>query len=136
MHSQFKRAKERIDTTDDELYADLLMVYNLSADAKVDPAILQRLAEKLQLMTISDLKQESLALHEMVVTSGDPGQVIEKMSMLLKNVKDFVQTHEPEMGSLTCANDLKVPVIPDDFRCPISLELMGDPVIVSTGQVL
>lgn len=27
------------------------------------------------------------------------------------------------------------PVIPDDFLCPISLELMKDPVIVSTGQV-
>nr|XP_043631565.1 U-box domain-containing protein 10-like [Erigeron canadensis] len=26
------------------------------------------------------------------------------------------------------------PVIPDDFLCPISLELMRDPVIVSTGQ--
>nr|GEV30421.1 U-box domain-containing protein 11-like [Tanacetum cinerariifolium] len=26
------------------------------------------------------------------------------------------------------------PVIPDDFLCPISLELMKDPVIVSTGQ--
>ncbi|KAK3040731.1 hypothetical protein RJ639_029253 [Escallonia herrerae] len=29
---------------------------------------------------------------------------------------------------------LDVPVIPDDFLCPISLELMRDPVIVSTGQ--
>ena len=26
-------------------------------------------------------------------------------------------------------------VIPDDFLCPISLELMRDPVIVATGQV-
>lgn len=26
--------------------------------------------------------------------------------------------------------------IPEDFRCPISLELMKDPVIVSTGQVM
>lgn len=27
------------------------------------------------------------------------------------------------------------PVIPDDFLCPISLEVMRDPVIVATGQV-
>lgn len=26
-------------------------------------------------------------------------------------------------------------VVPDDLRCPISLELMRDPVIVATGQV-
>jgi hypothetical protein len=27
------------------------------------------------------------------------------------------------------------PNIPDDFKCPISLDLMRDPVIVATGQV-
>lgn len=35
-------------------------------------------------------------------------------------------------------NEVRKPeslVIPEDFRCPISLELMRDPVIVSTGQV-
>lgn len=30
---------------------------------------------------------------------------------------------------------LDSPVMPDDFLCPISLELMRDPVIVATGQV-
>ncbi|RWV91094.1 hypothetical protein GW17_00046648, partial [Ensete ventricosum] len=113
----------------------------LYTDANVDPSTLRRLAEKLQLLTISDLKQESLALHEMVVASdGDPGEIIEKMSMLLKKVKDFMQTQNPEMGTPTNKGLLpsneraKPPVIPDDFRCPISLELMKDPVIVATGQ--
>lgn len=35
-------------------------------------------------------------------------------------------------------DDIKKPdatAIPDDFICPISLELMRDPVIVATGQV-
>ncbi|WOK93765.1 hypothetical protein Cni_G02466 [Canna indica] len=141
VHSQFKRAKEQFTTTDTELYDDVSTVYHLGADAKVDCAILQRLAEKLQLTTISDLKQESLALHEMVGSSdGDPGEVIEKMSMMLKKIKDFVQTQKPEMGTPTNAKVLyfhgttKSLVIPDDFRCPISLDLMADPVIVSTGQ--
>lgn len=31
--------------------------------------------------------------------------------------------------------NLDSPVMPDDFLCPISLELMRDPVIVATGQV-
>lgn len=140
VHSQFKRAKERVDPPDDELYNDLLSAYNKDADT--DPSILRRLAEKLQLTTISDLKQESLALHEMVVATGggDPGMNIEKMSMLLKKIKDFVQTQNPVMGIPTTQKVLasdtkpKSPVIPDDFRCPISLELMKDPVIVATGQ--
>ncbi|KAL0372699.1 UNVERIFIED_CONTAM: U-box domain-containing protein 11 [Sesamum calycinum] len=41
--------------------------------------------------------------------------------------------------NLSCKNleenkKLDCPVIPDDFLCPISLELMRDPVIVATGQ--
>ncbi|KAG2673500.1 hypothetical protein I3843_13G081800 [Carya illinoinensis] len=98
-------------------------------------------------MGIADLTQESLALHEMVAASGgDPGESIEKMSMLLKKIKDFVQTENPDLDapprenslppSCSASNDKnhKAPVIPEDFRCPISLELMTDPVIVSTGQ--
>lgn len=141
VHAQFKRAKERIDMPDPELYSELLSLYNKGTDANADPTILGRLAEKLQLMTIYDLKQESLALHEMVVASGggDPGENIEKMSMLLKKIKDFVQTQNPEMGTPANSKFLsdgkpKALIIPDDFRCPISLDLMNDPVIVASGQ--
>ena len=112
--------------------------------------MLWRLAEKLQLVGIAELTQESLALHEMVCASSrDPGETFEKMSNLLKKIKDFVQTENPNMdapareknlppsssGQATTDGNHKTPVIPDDFRCPISLELMKDPVIVSTGQV-
>ncbi|KAH7526427.1 hypothetical protein JRO89_XSUnG0056400 [Xanthoceras sorbifolium] len=147
--AQFRRAKGRIDAPDVELFEDLLSLYNKNNDAATDTAVLRRLAEKLQLMGIADLTQESLALHEMVAASGgDPGESIEKMSMLLKKIKEFVQTENPDLDATSkeknlCAshggqasNDRnhKAPVIPDDFRCPISLELMKDPVIVSTGQ--
>ncbi|XP_078428919.1 U-box domain-containing protein 12-like [Wolffia australiana] len=139
VHSQFKRAKEQMDTPDIDLYNELLSAYESNAD--IDPNILRRLAEKLQLTTISDLKQESLALHEMVTSSGgDPGERIEKISMLLKKIKDYVLTHDPQMGApfplKATSSDAKFssPIIPDDFRCPISLELMCDPVIVATGQ--
>lgn len=127
-----------------------MSLYN-SNDANVtDPSVLRRLVEKLQLMGIAELTQESLALHEMVASSGgDPGESIEKMSMLLKKIKDFMQTENPDMdapsreksvpasssGHTSTDKNHKIPVIPDDFRCPISLELMKDPVIVSTGQV-
>ncbi|KDP44223.1 hypothetical protein JCGZ_05690 [Jatropha curcas] len=147
--AQFRRAKGRVDAPDVELYEDLLSLYNESKDAATDPAVLKRSSEKLQLMGIADLTQESLALHEMVAaTGGDPEENIEKMSMLLKKIKDFVQTENPNMdapsreknlppsgsGQASMNGNHKTPVIPDDFRCPISLELMKDPVIVSTGQ--
>ena len=139
MHAQFKRAKERPDTSDDILFNDLISAYNSSTNDNVDPDIIQRLSEKLQLVTIYDLNQESLALHEMA-SGGDPGAVVENMSMLLKKIKDFVQTQDPIGIPASTTNpsrddNLTSPVVPDDFRCPISLDLMKDPVIVSTGQV-
>ncbi|GMJ08983.1 plant U-box 13, ARABIDOPSIS THALIANA PLANT U-BOX 13 [Hibiscus trionum] len=148
--AQFRRAKGRVDAPDVELYDDLLSLYNKSNDAAADQDVLRRLVEKLQLVGIAELTQESLALHEMVSTSGgDPGAIFEKMSNLLKKIKDFVQTENPNLdapaieknlppcsssGQTTTDRNHKTPVIPDDFRCPISLELMKDPVIVSTGQ--
>ncbi|XVF20065.1 hypothetical protein REPUB_Repub11eG0166100 [Reevesia pubescens] len=147
--AQFRRAKGRVDAPDVELYEDLLSLYSKSNDAAADPDVLSRLAEKLQLVGIAELTQESLALHEMVSASGgDPGETFEKMSNLLKKIKDFVQTENPNLdppareknlppstsGQATTDGNHKTPVIPDDFRCPISLELMKDPVIVSTGQ--
>ncbi|XP_066395677.1 protein spotted leaf 11-like [Miscanthus floridulus] len=139
VHTQFKRAKERSDLSDDDLFNDLMSLYNSSSSASVDPDILRRLSEKLQLVTIYDLNHESLTLHEMA-SGGDPGAVVEKMSMLLKRIKDFVQTEDPEMGAQASTANISPkdnsarPVIPDDFRCPISLDLMNDPVIVATGQ--
>lgn len=139
VHAQFKRAKERPDTSDDILFNDLIAVYNSSTNANVDPDTLRRLSEKLQLVTISDLNQESLTLHEMA-SGGDPGAVVENMSMLLKKIKDFMQTEDPAIGipahgeNLSPNDNSTSPVVPDDFRCPISLDLMKDPVIVSTGQ--
>ncbi|KAL5581024.1 hypothetical protein UlMin_013466 [Ulmus minor] len=146
--AQFRRAKGRVEAPDVELHEDLLSVYN-SSDATINSAVLRRLVDKLQLMGVEELTQESLALHEMVSASGgDPGESIEKMSMLLKKIKDFVQTENPNLdaparekstlascsGQTSTDKNHKSPVIPDDFRCPISLELMKDPVIVSTGQ--
>ncbi|KAF6171989.1 hypothetical protein GIB67_029407 [Kingdonia uniflora] len=144
--SQFRRARGRVDTPNAELHEDLLSIYELSSETEINPAVISRLAEKLQLMGIADLTQESIALHEMVAASGgDPGESIEKMSMLLKRIKDFVQTENPDLGDdlllpssgsgQVSSNSSSIsPVIPDDFRCPISLELIKDPVIVSTGQ--
>lgn len=108
-------------------------------DNEPDPVIIKRLSEMLHLRTINDLKKESLAFHELIITSdGDVGDHFEKMQALLKKLKDLVLTENPEVDNSERDKSMikhRSPVIPDDFRCPISLELMKDPVIVSTGQV-
>lgn len=104
-----------------------------------DPTVLKRLSEKLYLRTIQDLKRESLAIHDMVIECGGiPEECFEAMSFLLKSLKDCVIMENPDDEAPESDKSLikhRSPVIPDDFRCPISLELMKDPVIVSTGQV-
>lgn len=135
VHAQFQRAKGRIDTLDLQLDIDLATAQK---EKEPDPPVLRRLSEKLHLKTINDIKKESLAFHEMVLSSnGDPGDCFEKMSSLFKKIKDWVSTENPQVETSEGEKGLikhRSPVIPDDFRCPISLELMKDPVIVSTGQ--
>lgn len=136
MHAQFKRAKAKPETPEMQLIAD---VSNAIRGNGTDKATIRRLSEKLQLKTMNDMKKESVALHEMVISDGgDPGEYLEEMSTLLMKLKDFVVQENPDNDIPENEKTLvkhRSPIIPDDFRCPISLELMKDPVIVSTGQV-
>lgn len=149
MHNQFKRAKEQIDAPDLELYEDLLSMYNKSNDSNMDPGVLSTLCEKLKFVEVKDIRQESLALQEMAASNdGDLEETVKKMSILLKKFENYLET-EYCYTSPSASNNCPVrcsdqgytkqssqsPVVPDDFRCPISLELMKDPVIISTGQV-
>ncbi|WCJ19271.1 U-box domain-containing protein 14 [Euphorbia peplus] len=135
VHAQLRRAKERPDSPDAQLELDLAMAQK---EKDPDPAVLRRLSEKLEIRTINDVKKESLAFHELVILSGgDPGDWFDKMSSLLKKLKEYIQTENPQVDNSETEKSFirhRSPVIPDDFRCPISLELMKDPVIVSTGQ--
>ncbi|KAH7432138.1 hypothetical protein KP509_07G010000 [Ceratopteris richardii] len=61
------------------------------------------------------------------------------MTTLLMHLKEFAEKYNGLPDSLPSAENvssenLSSPIIPDDFRCPISLELMKEPVIVATGQ--
>lgn len=125
---------------------DLQLVTDLAAaqmEDDPDPIIFKRLSEKLHLRTTSDIKKELIAIHEMVISCGGVPEgvsedYIETMSYLLRKLKECVMTDNPESDvSEMDKSSMKhrSPIIPDDFRCPISLELMKDPVIVSTGQV-
>ncbi|KAJ0752798.1 putative U box domain, armadillo-like helical, Zinc finger, RING/FYVE/PHD-type [Helianthus annuus] len=136
VHSQFKRAKTQTESPNTQLQTDLTMV-KMGKDP--DPEMVKRLAEKLHLTTIDDLRKESLAIHEMVVLTGggEFDSSFDTVSFVLKKINDFVMLGNFEIEDSDREKRSarhRSPVIPDDFRCPISLELMKDPVIVSTGQ--
>lgn len=135
VHAHFQRAKARTESTDLQLEMDITKVQD---EADPDAAVLMRLSQNLHLLTMDDLRKESRAFHEMVITSSsDLGDSFEMMSSLFKKLNDYLLTVNPEVDMSAVDKSMikhRSPVIPDDFRCPISLELMKDPVIVSTGQ--
>ncbi|TKY51623.1 U-box domain-containing protein 14 [Spatholobus suberectus] len=135
VHAQFKRAKAQTEFADIQLDPDMAVAQK---ETDPDPAVLKRLSEKLHLRTINDLRKESSELHELLITSGgELGDSFEMITSLLSKLRDYVLTENPEVDTSECEKSSvkhRSPIIPDDFRCPISLELMKDPVIVSTGQ--
>lgn len=139
LHAQFKRATERLESPDLQLAMDLAAA---QMEDDPDPMVFMRLSEKLHLRTLNDIKRESIAIHEMVISCGGvpegfSEEYFETMSFLLRKLKDCVMENNPDLEPTDADRSSmkhRSPIIPDDFRCPISLELMKDPVIVSTGQ--
>lgn len=157
MAAQFRRAKEHFVPPGQELYEHLLSIYNQSCDVTTESDALCLICEKLQFVSAEDIKQESLALHKVIV---DRGGYYEKslqgLAAVLRKIEDFLLKDSENKGDgwfekrtqVLSSGDLPLhtneqcvnlccqsPVVPEEFRCPISLELMKDPVIISTGQV-
>ncbi|XP_043714501.1 U-box domain-containing protein 15-like [Telopea speciosissima] len=139
MRVQLKRAKKRTDTQDIELAMDMMVIFPKKEDRNADSAILERLAHKLELHSIADLKAETIAIRKLVKERA--GQNTESTQQILDVLSKFKQIAGVEEHNLF--NESSVPktlekspslVIPHEFLCPITLELMTDPVIVATGQ--
>lgn len=142
VHAQLKRAKVRSDTEDLDLFVDVMLAISEKDDTKA----LCRLAEKLDLKSPSQLKAEACALQNLIkenkgVVEGSLKQslgLLRRLSLLSNEGNaelDTLQLEKLSFYDVAESENLQSPVIPNDFRCPISLELMKDPVIVATGQV-
>ncbi|XVE56278.1 hypothetical protein DITRI_Ditri03aG0225800 [Diplodiscus trichospermus] len=138
MQRQLNRARRRTDTQDIELAVDLMAVSSKTDERNADIAIIERLAKKLDLHTVEDLKIETIAVKNLAnaraQTSESTQQVIELLNkfkqilgMEVTNVLD-----DPVMPKMLVKSHSLV--IPHEFLCPITLEIMTDPVIVASGQ--
>lgn len=140
MSLQLKRARKRTDTQDIELAMDMMVVFSKKDDRNADRAIVERLGKKLELHSVEDLKIETIAVRNLVKEKG--GQVVESTHQIFDLLNKFKQVagmeetnilDEPVVPKML----LKCPslMIPHEFLCPITLEIMTDPVIVASGQV-
>lgn len=141
MSLQLRRARRRTDTQDIELAMDMMVIVSKKDERNADSAIIERLAKKLALHTIEDLKIETIAARNLVRERG--GQHAETTQQIIDILNKFKQ-----VAGIKVTNVLSDPVVPKvlekcpslvipyEFLCPITLEIMRDPVIVASGQVI
>ncbi|GAB2232446.1 hypothetical protein Droror1_Dr00011479 [Drosera rotundifolia] len=139
---QLKRAKRRTDTQDMELAMDMMVVFSEEDDRNADIAMIKRLAKNLELRTVEDLNEESVAVRKLAKEKGEKyAESAKKIINVLNKFKHiegieetdlFEEPVKPNQDSVK-AHPLD---ISQEFLCPITLEIMTDPVIVATGQVI
>ncbi|TVU05474.1 hypothetical protein EJB05_48640, partial [Eragrostis curvula] len=140
MNAQLMRCKKRTDTQDIELSMDLMVILQNKEDERnADRAILERLAKKLELQTLAELRAETMAIKKLInERSGQHADSTKQIIELLNKFKRIAGVDETNvLGDVSMPKSLgKCPslMIPNDFLCPITLEIMTDPVIIATGQ--
>lgn len=138
MRMQLKRARRRADTQDMELAMDIMVVLSKKDDRNADIAILERLANRLELHTVADLRVETIAVKKLVKERGGKTESIQHILFLLEKFKQIAGVDEAVALDGPISSKIlqrcQSSMIPHEFLCPITLELMTDPVIVATGQ--
>uniref|UniRef100_J3MHT4 RING-type E3 ubiquitin transferase n=1 Tax=Oryza brachyantha TaxID=4533 RepID=J3MHT4_ORYBR len=132
INTQLKRSKKRTDTQDMELAMDLMVILQSQEHDgnNADRPILERLAKRLELQSLADLRAETMAIKKLI-NSSERADSTSQMVDLLQRLKAIAGVDEKNiLGEVSIPKYLeKCPslVIPNDFLCPISLEIMTDP---------
>ncbi|KHN29326.1 U-box domain-containing protein 15 [Glycine soja] len=139
MHVQLRRARRRTDTQDIELAMDMMVVFSDDDDRNADSAIIERLAKKLELHSVEDLNIETLAIRNLAAErKGQQTESTQKIIDLLNKFKRIAGMEETSVLDDPVVSKMLERctslVIPHEFLCPITLEIMTDPVIVTSGQ--
>ncbi|CAN6971660.1 unnamed protein product [Brassica rapa subsp. trilocularis] len=132
---QLKKARRRTDTQDIELAVDMMVMFSKTDPRNSDSAIIERLAKKLELQTIEDLKTETIAIKALVQEKG--GLSIETKQHIIELLNKFKKLQGVEATDVLyepVINKSTSLILPHEFLCPITLEIMQDPVIIATGQ--
>lgn len=138
--TQLRRGKRRKDTQDMELAVDLMAVTSKTDERKADIAIIERLAKKLDLSTVENLKKETIAISNVAKERGRTLECVEQIVEILNKFKQVFGMEVTDVIEDPVKTNLSLKsgplVIPHEFLCPITLEVMRDPVIIASGQVI
>ena len=145
MRTQLRRASEKSGTPNSEIFQE---IYQILTRTQVKE--LKR-SKALQVEDTGNADHTDHDYEGIVVlvkeVNGKSNSDAEKMTSNLMKILEKTGYADSSRAATSESESIKTsrkveeikkpdtPVIPEDFRCPISLELMRDPVIVSTGQV-
>ncbi|KAI9121361.1 hypothetical protein K1719_008394 [Acacia pycnantha] len=154
LQKQSRRAKLFIDKKDDELRIEFLSYIEEFEDGRVpDSARLRSFfLKKLQILDAWSCRTEIESLEEQIINhEGDIEPTISVLNGLVAltrysrfllfgfeedelELENGSQMKKLKNGLITQEIAETFVTVPKDFYCPISLDLMSDPVIISTGQ--
>ncbi|PKI38013.1 U-box domain-containing protein 16 [Punica granatum] len=126
-----------VDSSDKKLRLDVVAILDrIKAEIIPDQWKLAEVFERLGLRDSSSCREEMESLEEEVQNQVDERSKSEVVALigLVRYAKCVLyggSTPSSEFRRRKSASGLAVPV---DFRCPITLDLMQDPVVVATGQ--
>lgn len=142
--NQAQRAKMQLDTEDEDAVKRVILILNQFENKfQPDPSVIKKFLDYLGITTSAQCHKEIEFLEDEI--NFECLENYEREVPMLSSLAGFLSycrgilfedsvygnTDQSDGASnletLTCLN-------PEDFRCPISLELMTDPVTVSTGQ--
>eukprot|EP00252_Welwitschia_mirabilis_P006663 TRINITY_DN17551_c0_g1_i1.p1 TRINITY_DN17551_c0_g1~~TRINITY_DN17551_c0_g1_i1.p1 ORF type:complete len:695 (+),score=39.47 TRINITY_DN17551_c0_g1_i1:84-2168(+) len=148
VRSQARRSKNCADKIEQQLRKDVLAVLDeFESQVSPDTAILVKIFDHIGLKDAKECREE-IQLLEDEIREQSPLAGNEQNISLLNSLISLIRYSKCVLFGVAEVDDLKdekaeklenpcgddIPAVPDDFRCPISLDLMRDPVIVSTGQ--
>ncbi|TYJ07326.1 hypothetical protein E1A91_A12G297700v1 [Gossypium mustelinum] len=137
---QARKARIEIDPNDERAMRRVLSVLD-RFEKGIEPEfqVLKWVLDYLEIKTWSDCNKEIKFLEEQCVESED--REVPFLSSLLGfmcycrvRIFDTLDYQNADQTDVQCNMEVLSCLNPEDFRCPISLELMIDPVTVSTGQ--
>ena len=131
--------KTYVDPSDDELRRGVLgLLDSIKSEIVPEQSKLAEIFGKLGLRDASSCREEIENLEEEVQNQSQSGENLKSEVIALIGLVRYAKcvlfgasTPEPDCKNRKPPSET---VIPPDFRCPISLDLMRDPVVVATGQ--
>lgn len=134
-HSQ--AAEPLVDSSDNRLRLDVVAILKRIKDEIVpDQPKLAEVFERLGLLDSSSCREEMESLEEELQNQVDERSKSEVVALigLVRYAKCVLYGGSTPSSDFRQRRSASGLAIPADFRCPITLDLMQDPVVVATGQ--